>query len=394
MIVVNQLGDKIIVSFKNEEYNVVYSEDKFKALMEIGDKSLRVKTLDELDVLMKQVEGICENNFKEKIEAFHPEVYVQPITKAFYLKLDGLISSVEIPDILVRRMEESVEKGISIDPLVKAWKRFLCNPKMIGNASKEVKAVFAGRFAEYVDLIHIRPDEVKRLMEEEGLSEELAEEQAATFEVKITKEGLLACYKISNEVEWKYEQNEAGEIKRVDRYKKSFDPDTGKITGDNRDDLAAEDRLFLPAMQGESGDEFFCEGLDGTGKAGHFIKVGCVHRLADWSMVDTRDDVGCVKGLHVGGLSYITGWSGEIHTCFVDPMHIGAIPLYYDSLAIRVLEYYVYGSLTALNHSIYHSSEYGAKTDKQWGKIQQDIIASYGELMEESNKEADEIAAL
>ena len=47
---------------------------------------------------------------------------------------------------------------------------------------------------------------------------------------------------------------------------------------------------------------FYCEGANGYSEPQYFIKVGCVHRLPSWDMVDTDDERSCVKGLHVGGL--------------------------------------------------------------------------------------------
>ena len=40
---------------------------------------------------------------------------------------------------------------------------------------------------------------------------------------------------------------------------------------------------------GTGGDPFYCEGVNGFDKPGHFIRVGCTHRLESWNQVDTRD---------------------------------------------------------------------------------------------------------
>ena len=158
--------------------------------------------------------------------------------------------------------------------------------------------------------------------------------------------------------------------------------------------------MFYPYIQGlDGGDEFYCEGKNGSG-LGHFIKIGCTHRLSDWSKVDTNDNMGCSAGLHLGGLTYISDWeegnhrATDIHTCFVDPMNIGAIPIYSGSYCIRVLEYYVHGSLTAINHGIYHASEYATKTEASWKTISEEIIKEYGELAEADAEEVNQISNL
>ena len=398
MILVNTIGDNINVSCKGKEYNVLYTEDKFTSLMTIADASTEVETMEELNELLEKVDALCKNDYKERVEAFHPEIYMSPVSNQFYLKLDNVVSSVAMPQVLVDRLETSIEKGIDISPVIKAWKRCLRNPKMIGGSSS-VKALFSERFAEYIEMVYVNPMIVEEEMEK-GLNEENARKIARIYEVKITQEGLLACFKLSTEIETKFVADDEGNPKQVSRFSKTFDADTGEITGDDRDDMVAEDRVFQPYMMGDRGDAFFCEGLNGTGKEGHIIKIGCVHRLADWSMVNTNDHRGCVEGLHLGGLSYISDWEGgrkeglDIHTCLVDPMHIGAIPEYCSSLAIRVLQYYVDGSLTALNHGIYHGSKYAAKTDLQWAEMSKAILEDHGVLVEELSDSATEIDQL
>ena len=399
MIIVNQIGDSIAVSCRDKEYDVLYTKKKFTALMKIADASESVETMDELNKLLEKVNDICKNDYKEKVEAFHPEIYVQPISGKYYLKLESVVSSIALPCALVRRLEESIDKKINIDPVIKAWKRFLKNPKMM-NGTMSSRDAFASRFVDYIEMIYVDPRKVNEAMDK-GASLEQAETVAKTYEVKITKEGLLACFKMSSELEEKFVADDDGSPKKVNRFKKKFNADTGEIEGDDRSDIAAEDRVFYPYIQGlNGGDAFYCEGKNGYDKPGHFIKIGCTHRLADWSMVNCDDNAGCVEGLHLGGLSYIGNWeeghSGnvDIHTCFVDPMHIGAIPRYSGSNAIRVLQYYVYGSLTAINHGMYHPSVYGAQTDAEWATISEEIVEKYGELVESDEANIKEITEL
>jgi len=392
MIITNRVGDNIVVSCGDQEYNVMYSKKKFEKLLKISEESSTVKTMDELNALLEKVEKLCANDYQEKVEKYHPELTYQPVTKQYYLRLsDDIISAVPLPEPLVWRIEQSLDKEISIDPIIKFWKRALRN-------DKSDNPDFMRRLCEYINMTYVDPSKVSEYMEE-GLSRDLAEEKATTYEVKITQEGLLACYKTSNEWLIKYEEDEDGNIVQKKRYatKRTFNPDTGEIISeeDERDTIPAEDRVFEPYMMGQSGDAFYCEGPNGYSEPGHFIKIGCVHRLPDWSYVDRNDDHPCVKGLHLGGLSYIAAWSAsDIHTCFVDPMHIGAIPDYGGHKAIRVLEYFVYGSLVAVNHSIYHSSEYAKKTDEQWAEVTKKILEQHGAYEEAEKQCLDELKAL
>ena len=81
---------------------------------------------------------------------------------------------------------------------------------------------------------------------EQGLTHEAASKRAEMYQMKITHEGLLNGYKVSREVLHKYDQ-ETGE--QVDRYKRTFNIDTGEIEGDGLPEHV-EDRLFEPAMMG------------------------------------------------------------------------------------------------------------------------------------------------
>lgn len=382
MIVVNRIGENISVQCRDKSWNVMHSDDKFASLMTISVESQEVESMDELNALIEKVDEICKDDYKNKVESFHKELYYQPVTQEYFIKLsDDVISVIPLPEQLVWRLETSIEKGISVDPIIKFWKRAL-------RSHKAKDKNFMRRLAEYINMTWVDPAKKIELMEEQGLSEEIATEKATTFEVKITEPGLIACFKTSNEYLDKYEEDEDGNIVKVPRYKKTrkFCPDTGKIIEevDERDTTKAEDRVFLPYIMGNGGDAFYCEGENGYAEPGHFIKIGCVHRLPDWSYVNCNDERSCVKGLHIGGLSYIAHWSGaDIHTCLVDPMHIGAIPDYSGDKAIRVLQYYVDGSLVAVNHGIYHPSKYAEKTDAEWAQITAELKEAHGQSIAE-----------
>ena len=259
--------------------------------------------------------------------------------------------------------------------------RWLRNP-ILRKKSKQGKGEeFTKRFFEFIDMKYVHPALRMEYMEEHGLSEELATQRATMYQVKITKEGLVNAFKVSKEIMTKYD-TETGE--EVPRYQRTFNPDTGEIDSDGLPEHV-EDRLFEPAVW-QNGDKFYCEGANGYSDPQYFIKVGCVHRLPSWDMVDTDDERSCVKGLHVGGLKYIAWYSGEIHNVFIDPMHVGAVPDSQDG-AIRCLQYFVHSSLAGVNGSMYHSSTYAALTDEQWEEMKD-------ELIEESTSRLDKVRML
>ena len=171
-----------------------------------------------------------------------------------------------MPFALVDRIYESIDAGVDYSPLIKMWTRWLRNPVLMEKEGTD----FSNRFFNFVNMKYVHPKMKAELMEEHGLSEEVAEKRATMYKMKITKEGLLNGYKVSKEILHKYD-TETGE--EVDRYKRTFNPNTGEIDSEGTPDTV-EERLFEPSMMGDRGDAFHCEGINGTG-LGHFIRVGC-----------------------------------------------------------------------------------------------------------------------
>ena len=109
--------------------------------------------------------------------------------------------------------------------------------------------------------------------------------------------------------------------------------------------------------------------------------------------MNTNDDRSCVKGLHIGGLKYISFYSGEIHNIFADPMHVGAVPDDVDG-AIRCKQYFVHSSLSGVNGSIYHSSTYAAMTDSEWDAMRQEAVKEKAAEKAQCDKDVAEINSL
>tara|TARA_Y100000768_G_scaffold387662_1_gene379705 strand:- start:322 stop:1494 length:1173 start_codon:yes stop_codon:yes gene_type:complete len=389
MITINVIEGRISGSYGDTPFSVNYSQDTYDKMVRLQTEADEVTTMDEYNALMEEFAKLTVQDYKTTIETDCPWIHVNEATGQFFLTHNGVVSSIPMPQALVDRILASMDKEAEYLPLVKMWIRFLRNPilrKKMDNGNGEN---FADRFFNFVNLEYVHPKLKKELMEDHGLSEEVAERRATMYQMKITKEGLLNGYKVSEEVLTKYD-TETGE--EVDRYKRMFDPDTGEISGDGLPEHV-EDRLFKPAIMGNTGDAFYCEGPNGYAKPGHFIKVGCTHRLPDWSYVNTNDNQSCVKGLHFGGLKYIACYRGEIHNIFVDPMHIGAVPDDHDG-AIRCLQYFVHSSLAGVNGSIYHSSTYAAKTDEEWEEMRKEAVQTYAESKVDADKSIAEINAL
>ena len=389
MITVNVIEGKICGSFGEKPFAVNYTEELYLSMMDLAVQAETVATMEDYQDILDNFAPLTVVDYSATVESECPYIHVNQATGEFFLKSEGVVSSIPMPQALVDRIFDSMDKGISIEPLVKMWTRWLRNPILAKKAKNDRGVHFSTKFFNFVNMMYVHPTLKKELMEEEGLSEEAAEKRATMYQMKITREGLLNGYKVSREVMHAYDK-ETGE--QVDRYARTFNIDTGEIEGDGLP-ATVEERLFEPAMMGKNGDAFYCEGDNGYDSPGHFIKVGCTHRLAEWSQVNTNDDVSCVKGLHFGGLKYIAYYSGEIHNIFVDPMHVGAVPCDVDG-AIRCKQYFVHSSLAGVNGSIYHSSTYAEKTDAEWAEMRAEAVQVKLENKAKIDKEVAELNAL
>lgn len=118
---------------------------------------------------------------------------------------------------------------------------------------------------------------------------------------------------------------------------------------------------------GQGGDEF-----NSGEKKGHFIRVGQKHWLDSWDQVSTPGR----KGLHCGGLSYISGYQTEgtvTHNIFVDPADIHTVATSSDG-AMTVKAYFVFSSFAGPNKNIYHSSKYAELNDAEYQKLIQEVV--------------------
>ena len=385
MISINVIGDMISGSYGNTPFSRTYEKDIYKQMVKLATDADQAETVEEYNGILAEFSLLTTEDLKTRrhIADIAGDIYIsRDAAGRYFMELsDGYLLNTPMPQSLVDRILDSFDTGADTTPLAKLWLRWLRNPILRRKKRKGKGDEFTKRFFDFIDMKYVHPRLKTEYMEEHGLSEELAEKRATMYQVKITKEGLVNAFKVSREVLTKYD-TETGE--EIPRYTRTFNPDTGEIDSDGLPEFV-EDRLFEPAVW-RGGDKFYCEGANGYDSPQYFIKVGCVHRLPSWDMVDTDDDRSCVPGLHVGGLKYIAWYTGEIHNVFVDPMHVGAVPNSVDG-AIRCLQYFVHSSLVGVNGSMYHSSKYAQLTDEQWEEMKDKIIEKF-------NKRSDKVGEI
>ena len=378
MITVNVIDSRIVGSIGEEPFAVEFDKELYVSLQKLSEEAAAETDMEKMQALFDTADSLLKDDFGKVIETECKYIKASPSTKEFFLHFNGVTSNIAMPKELTDRIFDSHDKGVDYMPLVRMWVRFLRNPLLAKKGAK-----FGRKFFRFVNIKYVHP----KLMEEftkKGFNSDVAKERATMYQMKITNEGLLNGYKVSREVEIKFGADEEGNRVTKNRYTRTFDADTGEVSSEGKPD-SVEERLFEPAVMGKTGDAFSCEGVNGYLKPGHFIKVGCVHALDSWDQVNTDDNKSCVKGLHIGGLNYISGISGEIHNIFVDPMHVGAVPND-DSGVIRCKQYFVHSSLAGVNGSIYHSSTYAKTVDGEWDEMCKEAV----KVRLESEKEASE----
>lgn len=375
-IIVNRIGDSITGAYNGIAYGVQFSDEKYAAMKELEAQVPSAKTPSDLKEIVEKFEAYTKENYKELVEHAQGGKYlwVNPHTGHVYLSINGKASTERLPQSLVDRIIYSVEKKIDITPLIKCWTRFMRNPWY--SADK------ANLFAEYINTTVVNHELRDSLMNEHGLSWEIATQRATMYDLSFTQEGLLATYKVVREIDWKYVTDTDSEdgVKKIDRFDYVVDEFTGLKTYTKPEFL--EQRVFEPCLQRQSGDAFFSGSYEG-----HVVRVGQPVFLDNWDKVNTDDYSSCVKGLHIGGLRYIKGYQTEdtiTLNVFVDPAHIGGID-HEGTGALRVLKYFPHSALEGMTQNLYHSSEYAKLTDAEYA----DLVTK---AVEASQQDMDKIA--
>lgn len=370
MITVNRTETHITGMVNGVPYSRTFTEENYHFMKELETKANTAGSMDELRQIVAEFEPYTRESYKQMVETKCPNLYVDAAKNTFHIKVGGKVSKVPLPEAFAQKLIKSFEKDIPVEPLLKAVGRFLRHiPGRPAYTPQRLK-----EFADYISAPYLDEKRAAELVATQGLSQEVAEKFATGTQVAITQEGLLVCYKVSREVLKKYALNENEEVVQKNRYAPTVDPDTGLVTYATPEHV--EDRLFEPAIKGQSGDAFHCKNSI-EDKVGHFIKVGCSHFLDSWKQVGPPMG----PGLHCGGLAYIRGYQNEgteTHNIFVDPADIHTIQINNDGV-MTVKRYFVHSSFAGVNKNIYHSSDYAKMNDAEYQQLLSEAVDELNE---------------
>lgn len=289
-------------------------------------------------------------------------VSYNPKFDSYHLTIDGKTSKLELPSSLVTYLEMSAEKDIDYMPVVKVFVRLMMNPY--------VNQAMVDNLNKYLETTFVDEEGVEKLIEE-GLTRDQAISSCTFNDISITEEGLLATYKVAQEVDWKYvmeeDPNDKTKLIKVKKplYEMSEEvlcPVTGEVLSEAvaEKPTCIEDYLFTPAIHKHG--HFFYSGTN----LGYVYQVGKVQRLPAQAPRNFENTFGG-GGLYIGGLAYVEGYSSDrtkTLTCFVDPANI--ISFQSEGQAIRVNQLMPYNVLieSAELRGMYHSSEYAKMSEE------------------------------
>ena len=275
-----------------EKFNLPFTEEKYAQLKAKQEEYNNFTSVDELPAWEEEVKALLDEETFDVIETACPDLKKDSRTGSYYVVVENEVSITPVPHKLVTVILESVDKDIDPTPIVKAWIRFLRNP----NFTPEK----ASNFAEYITAEIVDHEEMYRLQEEEGFTEDKARDRATYNDVAITTQGLICARKYARLITegWEIDPktNEAVKVSLFPKSPKTVNKITGEVVGDESimPDFV-EELYFKPPIMGDGGDKFTC-----GDELGHIIQVGKKHTLPEWDMVNTNDTVSCVSGLHVG----------------------------------------------------------------------------------------------
>lgn len=378
MLIKRRIKDNLVGMIYGKPFTIPYSEDNEKALLELAD-DFSADALEELVMNANSLSVASKLSF----------MGYNPRTKVYYIKDTDIV----LPKFLGEQLEALVADGTDTEPLEKFWLRVLNNPR--------VSSAMISNFYNYISQTWTDVEQ-RDALQEQGYSRDEAVELATYQDIAITKEGLLATYKVVDIVDWKHEivedEDNPGSYKKVksDRYKKIpavVDEVTGEILKEESLDMpsVAEDYLFTPAIC-KSGDLFF----SGT-KLGYTYKVGEMQRLPEKATRNLKNTFGG-GGLYIGGLRYIAGYrqdSNKTLLCFVNPGDV--LSFQSDGAAIRTDALFPYGIADmddVKNSGKYHSSDYAGSSDDRIKKIVSSLgDKKYSEIQKAINDAHETITA-
>ena len=344
MIIVNtDLKSYISGCYGGKNFSIPFTKEKYEIIKSLEEYSKAAETHEVLKGIYADLEEEVKVDYNSLMVASVPGLFYNKENKTYHLAMGEGFSDLYLPQVLIDKVVDNYSRGIENTPIVNMFRRFIYNPKPIQER--------LDMLANYVTQTWLDEEEKERLMEEQGLSEEVASVYATYNNIQITTEGYLRTYKVVDIIH-NEETSENSKALPMRDEKGRF------IKGAKAEEAKKflEDIDFTPAIY-KNGDKFFSNGV-----LGYKYKIGELAALPDWSYTSLVDESYHDKGLHTGGISYVQSYlcgDRQLLDIFVCPSQIAKFTDH-GLGEMTCKEFYVYGAtyMDGNMRSLYHTSNY------------------------------------
>jgi len=377
MLIYRKLENTITGSVDGKPFSVAKTEETLKAL----------STFKEEDSSAEEVLAYVEGSRGTIIAGTNEYLSYNPSTKEYFLELGDKRSKHPIIPALVKYIEDSYDMDIDFMPVLKAWARLLSNPRY--------NEVMGNYFDTYINAKFVDRELAEKIVAEDGYTQEAAKELATFDDIAITDEGLLATYKVAEQVTWEYvmEEDEYGNWTKVKKDLPKHAPVVDSVTGEILEEAKLpeadfkEDMVFTPAIW-SGGHKFFS-----GSQLGYVYKVGEMQYLPEEAPRNLSNSFGG-GGLYIGGQSYIDCYrqcGTHVLTCFVNPSDI--LSFQSEGSAIRVDALFPNNILDSdiELRGKYHSSDYGKLSEERLKELMKKAIDKKAEVISKLEDELEDL---
>ena len=157
MITLNVIDNKICGSYGDTPFAVDYSQELYTSMTNLAVASQTVETVEEYNAVLEAFAPLCVVDYTKTIETQCEFIHVNKATGEFFLKHNSVVSTIPMPQALVDRIFESLDKELDFMPLVKMWTRWLRNPILWRKMKQGHGNDFCERFFNFVNMKYTHP---------------------------------------------------------------------------------------------------------------------------------------------------------------------------------------------------------------------------------------------
>lgn len=157
MITINVIDDKISGSYGDTPFSVPFERETHTLMYDLAEKANNATTMEEYQGILDEFSKLTVVDYTKTVETECKHIHINKATGEFFLKNNGIISSIPMPKALVDRIFESMDKGLSFEPLIKMWTRWLRNPYVKSKGGTD----FSERFFNFVNMKYVHPKLMK-----------------------------------------------------------------------------------------------------------------------------------------------------------------------------------------------------------------------------------------